>query len=38
MLLIAPKLNDSNLNTQLLKHFAKCQLDEKVCLFINNYY
>ena len=32
MLLVAPKLNAANLNTQLLKYFAKCQLDEQVCL------
>ena len=30
MLLVAPKLNAMNLNTQLLKYFAKCQLDEQV--------
>lgn len=29
MLLVAPKLNAANLNTQLLKYFAKCQLDEQ---------
>lgn len=30
MVLIAPKLSDSTINSQLLKYFAKCQLDEMV--------
>lgn len=29
MLLLAPKLNEKILNTQLLRHLAKCQVDEK---------
>ena len=29
MLLLAPKLNEKTLNTQLLRHLAKCQVDEK---------
>ena len=34
MLLVAPKLNGANLNTQLLKYFAKCQLDEQVHIVV----
>lgn len=30
MVLIAPKLSESTVNSQLLKYFAKCQLDEQV--------
>ena len=30
MLLIVPKLSESIINTQLLKHLAKCQMDEQV--------
>ena len=30
MLLIVPKLSESVKNTQLLKHLAKCQVDEQV--------
>ena len=29
MLLLAPKLDEKTLNTQLLRHLAKCQVDEK---------
>ena len=35
MVLLAPKLSDSVLNNQLLKHFAKCQLDEQPSIRTN---
>lgn len=35
MILLAPKLSDSVLNNQLLKHFAKCQLDEQPSIRTN---
>ena len=35
MVLIAPKLSESTINTQLLKHFAKCQLDEQAGIRTN---
>lgn len=30
MVLLATKLSATNLNTQVLKFFAKCQLDDQV--------
>ena len=35
MVLLAPKLSSSVLNNQLLKHFAKCQLDEQPSIRTN---
>ena len=35
MVLLAPKLSNSVLNNQLLKHFAKCQLDEQPSIRTN---
>ena len=35
MVLLAPKLSDSVLNNQLLKHFARCQLDEQASIRTN---
>ena len=35
MVLLAPKLSESVLNNQLLKHFARCQLDEQASIRTN---
>ena len=35
MVLLAPKLSNSVLNNQLLKHLAKCQLDEQPSIRTN---
>ena len=32
MLLLAPKLNEKTMNGELLRHFAKLQMDEQVSL------
>lgn len=35
MVMLAPRLSDSVLNNQLLKHLAKCQLDEQPSIRTN---
>lgn len=35
MLLLAPKLSEKTINNQLLKYFAKLQMDQEVVYLVN---